>query len=217
MCGSRRRRKRWRQHVWRLAAVTSDRQCRSSTTLVQPELQRTWATSSHLRDVITELHDVITHLRDVRPTVSFFDDPRAAGAAALLRNQSPGGSNSTAGADSGRGASSEEGRETPTKRRQSRLVASSTSTTSTSGSTTTVTVDIRPNGQSNFVRLDQGFIQHFITGRRRCKQEPGGVTHGYTRHLLTYLLTSLLSWTLMCISSPPQIWPLHFVQQKSTI
>jgi len=37
----------------------------------------------------------------------------------------------------------------------------------------------------------QGFIQDFITGG--CKQEPGGVTHGYTRDLLTYLLTSPLN------------------------
>jgi len=87
--------------------------------------------------------------RDVRPTVSFFDDPRAAGgAAAHLRNHSPGGSNSTAGADSGRGPSSEEGRDTPTKRRQSRLLASTTTTTGSSASTTTVTLDIRPNGSS---------------------------------------------------------------------
>jgi len=85
--------------------------------------------------------------RDVRPTVSFFDDPRAAGALAHLRNQSPGGSNSTAGADSGRGASSEEGRNTPTKRRQSRLTAATSATTGiATGSTATVTVDIRPNG-----------------------------------------------------------------------
>jgi len=37
----------------------------------------------------------------------------------------------------------------------------------------------------------QGFIQHFITGRGWCKQEPGGVTvtHGYTRDLLTYFTT----------------------------
>jgi len=32
----------------------------------------------------------------------------------------------------------------------------------------------------------QCFIQDFISGE--CKQEPG-VTHGYTRELLTYLLT----------------------------
>jgi len=90
--------------------------------------------------------------RDVRPTVSFFDDPRAAGAAAHLRCQSPGGSNSTAGADSGPRASSEEGRDTPTKRRQSRLLASTTATTMTGSpaSTATVTVDIRPNGLSEF-------------------------------------------------------------------
>ena len=31
-------------------------------------------------------------------------------------------------------------------------------------------------------RFTQGFIQHFITWG--CKQEPGGVTHGYTRDLL---------------------------------
>ena len=35
----------------------------------------------------------------------------------------------------------------------------------------------------------QGFIQHFITGVGGCKQEPGGVTHGYTRDLLTYFTT----------------------------
>ena len=34
-----------------------------------------------------------------------------------------------------------------------------------------------------------------------CKQEPG-MSHRW----LTYLLT----WTLLCISSPPEIWPLHF-------
>jgi len=96
-----------------------------------------------------------TSSRDVRPTVSFFDDPRAAGAAAHLRSQSPGGSNSTAGGDSVPRASSEEGRDTPTKRRQSRLMASATASTSTNSpaSTATVTVDIRPNGliASNFI------------------------------------------------------------------
>ena len=33
------------------------------------------------------------------------------------------------------------------------------------------------------VTYNQGVIRHFITGG--CKQEPGGVTHGYTRDLLT--------------------------------
>jgi len=92
--------------------------------------------------------------RDVRPTVSFFDDPRAAGAAAHLRNHSPGGSNSTAGADSGRGASSEEGRDTPTKRRHSRLLASNATTTMT-GPTATVTLDIRPNGLATFYTVNR--------------------------------------------------------------
>ena len=58
----------------------------------------------------------------------------------------------------------------------------------------------------------QGFIQNFIL--EGCKQESWGVTYGYTRHLLTYLLTYLLTWMLQCISSPPEIWPLHFCPIK---
>jgi len=52
----------------------------------------------------------------------------------------------------------------------------------------------------------QSFIQDFIS--RGCKQEPGGVTRIYP--WLTYLLT----WMLLCISRPPQIWPLHFFPIK---
>ena len=141
-----------------------------------------------------------THLYDVRPTVSFFDDPRTAGAAAHLRNQSPGGSNSTAGADSGRGPSSEEGRETPTRRRQSRLVASPATTT-----TTTVTLDIRPNGllltlsRSIYVRLSADFS--------RCKrlQRLGD----WLPHDVAYLQVAHGQTTGRCIVFPSALCGCH--------
>jgi len=37
-----------------------------------------------------------------------------------------------------------------------------------------------------------------LHNRGECKQEPGGVTHGYTRDLLTYLLTYLLHYLVEC-------------------
>ena len=66
------------------------------------------------------------------------------------------------------------------------------------------------------------FHSHTVLSRTSYQEMGGGVSknrkgESHTDIPVTYLLTYLLTWMLLCISSPPEIWPLPFLSRVSTL